>query len=165
MSISLKSELDIYRNKEKERKEKARLYSIKSDKKRYEGAKTTTQIRDLNTLLMEEVERLKKQLEKLQLANLYNEEGPAPLTPCDRMQGPAPLTPCDRMQSIEELENVRAELEEIKHLTGISDEQLTDFIKLLNKPKTTNDKINNCKKIITYINDNYEELPEIEGYN
>ena len=155
MSISLKSELDLYKNKEKERKEKARLYRIKSDKKRYEGGKTTTQIRDLNTLLMEEVERLKTQLEKLQLDNLYEEQ------PEKTKQ----LRSADRMQSTKELENVRLELEEIKHLTGISDEQLTDFIKLLNKPKSTNDKINNCKKIISYINENYEELPEIEGYN
>lgn len=155
MSISLKSELDLYKNKEKERREKARLYRIKSDKKRYEGGKTTTQIRDLNTLLMEEVERLKTQLEKLQLDNLYEEQ------PEKTKQ----LRSADRMQSTKELENVRLELEEIKHLTGISDEQLTDFIKLLNKPKSTNDKINNCKKIISYINENYEELPEIEGYN
>ena len=155
MSISLKSELDLYKNKDKERKEKARLYRIKSDKKRYEGGKTTTQIRDLNTLLMEEVERLKTQLEKLQLDNLYEEQ------PEKTKQ----LRSADRMQSTKELENVRLELEEIKHLTGISDEQLTDFIKLLNKPKSTNDKINNCKKIISYINENYEELPEIEGYN
>ena len=155
MSISLKSELDIYKNKEKERKEKARLYRIKSDKKRYEGGKTTTQIRDLNTLLMEEVDRLKTQVQKLQLDNLYEEQ------PEKTKQ----LRSADRMQSTKELENVRLELEEIKHLTGISDEQLTDFIKLLNKPKSTNDKINNCKKIISYINENYEELPEIEGYN
>ena len=159
MSISLKSELDIYKNKDKERKEKARLYRIKSDKKRYEGGKTTTQIRDLNTLLMEEVERLKAQLQKLQLANLY--EGDSPFNPNRCTEQPEKT----KQLRSEELENVRAELEDIKHLTGVSDEQLTDFVKLLNKPKTTNDKINNCKKIIRYINENYEELPEIEEYN
>ena len=148
MSISLKSELDIYKNKDKERKEKARLYRIKSDKKRYEGGKTTTQIRDLNTLLMEEVERLKAQLQKLQLASLYEEQ--------------PEKTKQLRSADSEELENVRLELAEIRHLTGISDEQLTDFVKLLNTPKSTNDKINNCKKIINYINENYEE---IDGYN
>ena len=129
MSISLKSELDLYKNKEKERREKARLYRIKSDKKRYEGGKTTTQIRDLNTLLMEEVERLKKQLEKLQLANLYEEK-------TEKTKPP-------KNSDIEELENVRAELTEIINRTGtIDNEQLNDFINLLNKPKTTNDKIN-----------------------
>ena len=147
---SLKSELDIYKNKEKERKEKARLYRIKSDKKRYEGGKTTTQIRDLNTLLMEEVERLNKQLQKLQLAELYNEEPEKTKQP---------------KNSDHELENLRLELGELKHLRGVSDEQLEEFIETLNKPKTTNEKIKNYKYIIAHINEYYDELPDVNDYN
>jgi hypothetical protein len=96
---------------------------------------------------MEEVERLKTQVQKLQLADLYEEETKPPKN--------------DYNVQLVELENVKAELEEVINLMGISDEQLNDCIKLLNKPKSINDKINNCKKIINYINENYEE----DGYN
>ena len=163
MQSSLKTELETYKNKDKERKEKARLYRIKSDKKRYEGGKTTTQIRDLNTLLMEEVDRLNKQVQKLQLANLYDEEGGATRvsTPSDRMQS---LEELENLQ-LEEFENLRLDLKEARHLKGISDFQLEDFIESLKKPKNTNDKIINIKKILQHIDDNYEELPEIGEYH
>lgn len=90
--LQLKNENDLYKSllekerkekadqkakadqKENERKAKATIARRKSDKKRYNSGKTTTQINDLNTLLIDENERLKKQIMNVQCLNLQLEE-------------------------------------------------------------------------------------------